>query len=113
MKRKPFQLSEADIQTLRTAQDSFGNANIRASVRDLFALGLFLRMLGHTPEGYKACSHALRTLGIGAPLSARILKHLDGNEEYLAITFRGHSEFLDLVQRQSQRKPMKPATPNN
>lgn len=103
MKRKPFQLSEADIQTLHSAQDSLGNANIRSSIRDLFALGLFLRMLGHTAEGYRACSHALRTIGVGAPLSTRILKHLDGNEGYLAVTFRGHSEFLNLVQRHSQQ----------
>ena len=102
MKHKQFNLSPADIKALRAAEDRFGSIEVRASVRDLFALGLYLRLLGRTSEGYKACSIALRTLGLAEARSARILRHLDGNEFSLAFDFQPHVEFLSLIERHNE-----------
>jgi hypothetical protein len=99
MKTRAFQLSANDISAIRTAEERFGDGHVRAAVRDLFTLGLYLRITGKTAEGYKACSTALRALQVSEALFKRVLAHLDGNEEYLASVFKPHVEFSSLVEQ--------------
>jgi len=99
MKATQFELTPSELTTLRIAEKRFGDAHVRASVRDLFALGIFLRKTGHRDEGYKACSTALRALQLGEKLSKKILSHLDEAGDALAVQFWAHVEFTSLVEK--------------
>jgi hypothetical protein len=98
---KTLKLSDNDVKAIRTGEERFGDGHVRASVRDLFTLGLYLRLTGKTEEGYKACSTSLRALKIEETLFKKLLTHLDGNEKYLASVFKPHIEFSSLVEQQS------------
>ena|SRR5437763_719809 len=101
---KSFKLTEADITAIRSAEERFGSAEIRACVRDLFVLGLHLHLTGEAHAGAKACSLALRTLGLSASRSGRIMRNIDGNEYSLYIAFQAHAEFNSLIETRQRKE---------
>ena len=98
---KPFRLTEADIAAIRSAEEHFDSSEVRACVRDLFVLGLHLLLTGEQRAGNKACSLALRTLGLSESRRRRILRNLEGNESALYTHFQAHVEFSSLIERQN------------
>ena len=95
-----IKLTSADLKALRIAEAKFDNVDVKACVRDLFALGVYLRVLGHREEGSKACAHALQTLGVSGARRTRIFKLLDVDPQGLAAAFMPHCEFKFLIERQ-------------
>jgi hypothetical protein len=100
------QLTPLDIATIRTAEARLGDLGIRVVIRDLFALGLYLRVTGHDSEGYKACSQALRALFLPELLAGRILQQLDDDPAALSLAFQPHVEFQSLIEREVQATPI-------
>jgi hypothetical protein len=100
MKSTP--LSKADVEAIRSAESRLQDTTVRSSVRDLFALGLYLRATGHASEGHKACSQALRTLVLSETRTSRILKHLDDDPVSLSLSFQPHVEFQRLIEHELQ-----------
>jgi hypothetical protein len=101
---KPFKLTEADITAIRSAEERFGSVEIRACVRDLFVLGLYLHLTGKEHAGAKACSLVLRTLGLSPARSRRIMRNIDGNEYSLFIAFQAHAEFNALIETRQREE---------
>ena len=100
--KKSFNLTDADIKAIRTAEEIFASKEVRACVRDLFVLGLHLHIIGEKYAGDKACSLALRTLGISPSLKRRILTNIEGNEKSIYRAFQAHSEFNSLIENHSK-----------
>ena len=95
---KPFALTDADLAAIRSGEERLGSAEVRACVTDLFVVGLHLLQTGKKHAGLKACSLALRTLGLSEPRKRRIMHHLIGNEQVIYRAFKAHAEFNDLVE---------------
>ena len=100
MKQTP--LGDADIEAIRSSESRLQDIAFRAVIRDLFALGLYLRITGHPSEGFKACSQALRALGLSEARTSRILRHLDDDPAALSLFFQPHVEFQSLVEREAE-----------
>ncbi|MEZ0253968.1 MAG: hypothetical protein ACAI37_01755 [Chthoniobacter sp.] len=98
MKATQFELTQDELATLKLAEKNIAGKHVLAAVRDLFALGIFLRRTGHRDEGYKACSTALRALALNERLSKRILANLDEAGDALAVQFWAHVEFTSLLE---------------
>ena len=97
---KSSALSETDLEAIQSAETHLGNTAVRAAIRDLFSLGLYLRVTGHPSEGYKACSIALRALAVSEACAGRILKHVDDDPTILSLLFQPHVEFHSLIEHE-------------
>jgi len=99
-RENPCSLDESDTIALSRAFEALGSGFREQAVRDLFALGCSVHVIG-SPEGRdagsKACLAAMDALQLASPgLHRKILDNLSGNEEWLARLFSPHYEIMKL-----------------
>ena len=96
--KNPIGFAEANVSALVTAFKAVTPATREMALRDLFALGCYLRLAGKPEAGTKACICALDGLSLPATEYKLLRQGLfDGHERFLARTFQPHHEVMQLI----------------
>ena len=98
MKIKPFELTAEDRETLKIAKVRLNSNALETSLSNLFALCMYLRVVGYVRAGDKIARQALTDLGLEETFQERFLSHLDGNELALAEALNPNAEITDIIQ---------------
>lgn len=78
------------------ALETIASANTQMPIRDLFAVGCYLILIGEKVAGRKACLTALNALPLSPSTSAAILKDAVEKPHETFSRFLPHNEILNL-----------------
>lgn len=80
-----------------TSLFSVKDSNVRSAVCDLFALGCYLYVQGHTSVGKKMCATAWRAAG--APNESKVIKQLATRASEFARACAPHAELIGFLKK--------------